>query len=442
MWKLGNYQPTSEIICAGVYEPEEERSFTTSTYAGEWSLWANELGVVVTEESALEYGPVFQAVSLISGDLAKLPLEVRRRTGPNASEAAPNHPWYRFVRDFPNSDVGAFKFWRRLWVQALLWNRAFVEITEDGLRLLESALVSRARLNSGEMVYYYMEQGGVEQSSGFWRPIFPFELLEIEGVTVHKDNRAFLPNKYPSLIDYARGAVELGMAAERFGAGFFKNGGRLGGVLELPLGMPKMARDNVAEGFHEVYERAGAAFKTVILRDGARFHASQATPDKSQMIESRDTQVADVARFYNLPPHKLGLQVQTSYASLEQENKAYFSQTLQPWARAASDECDNKLLTPGEKRLRRFFFKHDASGLMSTELPELMDLATKGVSTGVITPNEARQYLGLNPIEGGNELLRPLNMGSSTESEGDSVESEEDEPTEERNRINGRPILQ
>ena len=92
-------------------------------------------GINITPESALGIGAVFQAVNLISGDVAKLPLNVYQRRpdlGDKGREVANNHPAQRLIKYRPNSEMSAFKFWRRLMTHALLWSNAYAYIIRDG----------------------------------------------------------------------------------------------------------------------------------------------------------------------------------------------------------------------------------------------------------------------------------------------------------------------
>ena len=85
----------------------------------------------------------------------------------------------------------------------------------------------------------------------------------------------------------------------------------------MPAGMQKQGADNLEAGFRKTYDSIDASFKTVILRDGAKFHQAQFTPEQTQMTAALYQQVREVARWFNIPPHKLGDDARASYNSLE-----------------------------------------------------------------------------------------------------------------------------
>jgi len=70
-------------------------------------------GVRVNQKSALGYSPWWKGVSLISGDVAKLPLMVHKREGEGKARAT-EHPAFRLLRRRPNPYMTAFVFLQTL----------------------------------------------------------------------------------------------------------------------------------------------------------------------------------------------------------------------------------------------------------------------------------------------------------------------------------------
>jgi hypothetical protein len=128
------------------------------------------------------------------------------------------------------------------------------------------------------------------------------------------------------------------------------------------------------------------------------------------MVESRREQIKDIARWLNIPPHKLGDDSKASFSSLEQENRSYVDSTLSPYFHAIADECELKLLSLEEREQRRWFFEFDSSELLQTDLASLYDLGVKGVNNRLVTTNEWRWRVGMNPVEFGDTIQGPANV--------------------------------
>lgn len=378
-------------------------------------------GITITPDSALGIGAVFAAVSLISGDVSKLPLNVYRRRpdlGDKGREVDNDHPAQRLIKYRPNSEMSAFKFWRRMMTHALLWSNAYAYIIRDDMgRPLEllPLLPDRtkpARTRDGEL-FFASEIGG-EMRGLPASSVFHIEQLSIDGMADCE------------LVTKAREAFALALSAEKFASKYFSNGGRMGGILEINPGMENKARDNLEAGFRKTYESSDAAFKTVILRDGSKFHAAQFTPEQTQMTGARDQQVKEIARWFNLPPHKLGDDSKASYNSLEQENRAYLDGCLSHWLRTIDSECYLKLLTPSEQNANSHFIEFNVAALIAADIATQYAIYRTGIEAGILSPDEARAKQNMNPRPDGlgGKYLRPLNMEYA-----DHVEPADDEPT-------------
>lgn len=363
-------------------------------------------GVPMSHAKALRYSPVWQAVSLLSGDVAKLPLEVFMRTGPEAREAAKSHPAYRLVRRKSNREMAAFRFWRRLMVHALLWGNAYAFIDRNGLGEpleLLPLLPDRTTPHRRDGKLWY-----ITEVAGRLKPIPAYDVLHIEGLA-HEGLAGC------DLVDQARNDFSLGLAAIKFQSLFFKHGVRTGGILELPVAMNKPARDKLEEGFKKHHEGSDNWFKTIVLRDGAKFHQTSIPPGEAQMIETRREQRRDVASWFNLPPHKLGDDSKVSHNSLESENQSYLDGTLSHWLNSIEGECWMKLLTPAQQLSDSHYFEHNVNALVRADVATRYRNYNLGINAGILSPDEcrARENLPPRPDGKGGEYRQPLNMTTS-----------------------------
>jgi len=118
---------------------ETFRSITFGPYnikdrvlANVFSAGTETAGVHVDEESSLSYAAVWNAVTLIAGDIAKVPLPLYRRLPDGGKELFREHPLYELLHDQPNPEMSSFQFRRTLQGQVLLWGNAYAEIEWDG----------------------------------------------------------------------------------------------------------------------------------------------------------------------------------------------------------------------------------------------------------------------------------------------------------------------
>lgn len=385
-------------------------------------------GENITPEKALMYGPLWHAVQLISGDVSRLPLRVYKRRpdlGEDARERDRGHPLSRVLGVAANSETESVKFWGRFMAHALMWGNAYAYIVRDGMGRpaeLINLLPDRTtceRVN-GQMLY--VTEIDSDESPRL-QALLPQDVLHIEGLAVGSLGGM-------TVFRMARNAIGLGLAQEKFAAKFFRHGGRVGGILELPITMGKPARDKVEEGFRKSYEGADNPFKTIVLRDNAKFHEAQQSPKESQMVEATDAQTRQIAHWFNLMPSKLGLSDSVSYNSKAEDNQAYLDTTLSIWLTRIAAACNFRLLSEEEQETH--FVEHTTSGLLRMNLLAQAQAFQILVAARVMNPNECRAQLNMLPYEGGEEFVNPNTMTSGTpDAEGGEEDDSEPEETEE-----------
>lgn len=358
-------------------------------------------GVVVTHENSLMIAAVYQAVSLISGDVARLPLYPFKRLQEDDREIASKHPAYFAAAVRANAWKSAKRFWRDLMVHALVFTNGYGYISRNGRLELYNLLPDRTApewvvVGGSTRLVYVTEAGGKLET------LDASQVIHVRGISLDGLQGA-------DLTKYARDAWGLALAAQNFESKFFKNGARMGGTLELPAAMTKPARDNVEEGFRKSYEEGDNPFKTVILREGAKFHAGQVTPQEGQVASIREDQKREVASFFNLPPSKLGIRDSVSYNSFEQESLAYKEGCLSHWTGDIADECDMKLLSEQELRNDTHYFEHNYSRFGQADTKTLNESLEIMRRNEIINADEWRRKLNMNkrPDGGGGEYINP-----------------------------------
>lgn len=360
-------------------------------------------GVSVTHEGSLALSGVHQAVSLISGDVCKLPLYPYARLPDDDRQIDTKHRAYFAVARRANLEKSARQFWRDLMTHALLWTNGYGYISlRAGKWEMYNLLPDRT---APEWVKVPDATGGyrsqliyVTEVDGKIEHLLPSQVIHVRGISLDCTVGA-------DLVRFARDEWGLALAQRNFQSKFFKNGARMGGTLELPAGMSKPAKDNVEEGFRKSYEEGDNPFKVVILRESAKFHAGQVTPEQSQLTDSRDQEKREVASFFNIPPSKLGIRDSVSYNSFEQDNLSYLYGCLDHWLGTIDDECDMKLLTDAELRGDTHYFEHNVSKFTRVDYK---------------TQNEVLEIQRRNEIINANDWRKKLNMPKRTDPDGET----------------------
>ena len=140
-------------------------------------------------------------------------------------------------------------------------------------------------------------------------------------------------------------------------------------------------------------------------------HASAAD---SQLLESRGFNVSEIARFYGISPTLLGDLTRSSYATFEATTLDFLTNCLQPRLTNIEQELNRKLLLMREKQTLKMHFAYDTTDLLRCTKTELAQYYRDMINNGVMTVNEVRGKLDLEPVNGGDENYIQLNMTTLT----------------------------
>ena len=357
-------------------------------------------GVSVTPDTALTYSAVYAAVRCIAESVSSLPLNYYERLPGGGKAHAKANPLHHLLHDEPNPEMTSLQWREASMAHLLLHGNSYTEIVRDlegnavELWPIDPTMVAPKRTDSGEL-YYELNRG-----KNF---ITANNMLHIPGLSFDGISGV-------SPITLARQSLGLSMAIEQFGAGYFGRGARPGGVLTFPGQLSPEARQNLRRSFEELHAGGANSHRVALLEAGLKWEAIGVPPDDSQFLQSREFQIIEVARWFNLPPNKLKDLSKTSYNSLEQMEISFVVDTLRPWLVRWEQQLNRKIIRPKDRG--SYFFEHNVDGMLRGDQASRYQSYSVGRNWGWLSVNEIREKENQNPIEGGDVYMVPLNMQS------------------------------
>mgnify|MGYP002133771900 FL=1 len=210
-------------------------------------------------------------------------------------------------------------------------------------------------------------------------------------------------------VKLAREAIGLAIAQEGYGAGSFKDGALLSGILTTEANLNADQRKSMRKSFEDAYTGQGAS-RIAVLSNGMKFVTMSANNADSQYVEARKFQVEEVCRAFGVLPIMVGYSDKTAtYASAEQMFLAHVVHTLGPWYARIEQSASVNLLTPQERQ-QGYYFKFFTQALLRGAAKDRASFYSTLYNIGAISPNEIRELEDWNPYEGGNQYRVPLNM--------------------------------
>ena len=395
-------------------------------------------GEQVDEKSAMQIATVYACVRLLAESVAQLPLHLYKVTDHDGQEKAQDHPLYKILYREPNPEMTRFSYIEAVMTHLLLWGNSYSQIIRDGknnvlgLYPLLPENVEIDRTESGELYYIYHAYTNEVPGEKNKDVIFQRdEVLHIPGLSFN-GLVGFSP------IAMMKNALGTTMAVEKYGSAFFKNGAQPAGVLEHPgvLKDPQKIRDN----WTRAYGGPGNAHKVAVLEEGMQYKPISLPPEDSQFLSTREFGVEEICRIFRVPPHLVQDLKRSTFNNIEHQGISFVQYTLMPWLARIEQAIVKDLLMEDEKEL--FFPKFNVDGLLRGDYKSRMDGYSIGISTGIISPNEARRKENMPPLpdeEGGDfhivngTFIKLKDVGQQYGVQ-DSVKSEtpeEQEPQEE-----------
>jgi len=261
------------------------------------------------------------------------------------------------------------------------------------------------RIDGGELFYVYDQRVVLK----------PSQILHIKSYS--SDG---IIGKSP--IRLAREALGLTVAAEKMGGDRFSNAAHPGGVLEHPGKLSEDGVKNLRESWEKLHRGAGNSSRVAILEEGMKFHNISIPSDDAQWLETRRFQVAEIARLYRVPPHTLGDLQYATFSNIEAQQLSFYRDTLLPWLARWEQEIKRKLVMADS-----VFAEHSVDGLLRGDTEARFSAYKIARDSGILSVNEIRHKENLNPVEGGDIYLQPLNMTDITNEQPSEPEQESDE---------------
>lgn len=387
-------------VIAGLMRRQElEERSSLSGLAELWNLVGG--GVSVTKESALTYSAVYAAIRVLAESVAMLPLLLYRKLPDGRKERATDHPLYEILHIQPNENMSSFQ-WRETGMLHLgTWGNFYNQIISNR----KGEVLSLVPLDPEQMEL--MWEGGEVMYAYKRQPMPNEQILHVAGL-------GFDGVKGYSPIGQARKSLELAISMDKHGEALYRNSAQPGGVLEHPGKLGDKAYKNLKAAWEARHMGPDNAGKMAILEEGMQYKPIGFPPKDAQFIESRKFQIAEVARWFRVPLHMLAELDRATNNNIEHISLEFVMYTLQPWLVRWEQWMTIRLLTEKERK-KGYFIQFLVDGLLRGDIASRYQAYATGRQNGWLSANDIRVLENMNPIDGGEVYLVPLNMVSADE---------------------------
>lgn len=373
------------------------------------ALNGGESGTIrATPQNLLRCPPLWYAVNRICSHVGQLPMDLRKNLE-RGSEKADTDPRWRLIRKKPNGLQIPSVFKEQLTLHMLIMGDARSYIARAGSRILEIIPLDPYRTATGLILGEKVHVCKPDENDR----ILQYETPDKNGrITLFDEQVCHMPNLSidgvvgERLYELAKDTIKTGIGADRRTSKGMDKGftGRL--ILEAPRNAFSKASDaqEFLDDFRKTHNESQDGETIGLLRNDIKHHVVQMSNHDAQFIEQRRFQRQEAALWFLLESI-VGDDTSVSYNSLEQKTLAYLQNTLNRWLRRWEEEFDAKLLSETEQN--RMFFRFNTAPLLRSDLNSTLQALNTAVVSRIMSPNEAREKLDMNPYVGGDTYENP-----------------------------------
>lgn len=369
----------------------------------------------LSTEKAMKISTVSRCVELRSNTVANLPVYLMDE---RSKERLTSHRLGCVLWDRANEVMTRFDYEKLMQVNrdlkgnAYAWiNRATATAYPLELIPLASDFVVPRFDEKGKLWYFY-----IHPKTGNMTKIHPADMLHYKAFSYDGITGV-------SILSRASQVIQTAASAQQYEKSMYDNGGRPSGVLttDSDIGGDKVItlpggetitipqKEFLRQDWERVHSGAGNAFRVAVLDNGLKYQSIAMSNSDAQFVESTELRVADMCRFFGVPPHLVYAGKQ-SYDSNEQNSLEYVKYTLLADVTQREQEDTYKLLLPSEraaslriKREIKVYLRGDTAA-QAAWYKALREI-------GGYSANDIRASEDLGSVAGGDEYYASWNYG-------------------------------
>lgn len=366
----------------------------------------------ISTEQALTVPAVSAAIRLIAESAATLHVCVKKPAGDSEVDA-PDHPALKLLRGQANAWTSGFELIRDITAQAL--------ISDNG----GLAYVTKVRREPREVIHYRPSYMTVEYDAASGEPTYRLDNQPVPAKNVIHVRGPFAKSPLNLAIDAITAAKQM----ETYVSSMFRNGARPGGFLSTEQTMNGPALENIKAIWQSAFGGGDNAGKTPILPEGMKFETLSMKSTDAEFTVNRTFQLNEIARAFRVPPGMIYEMSRQTWSNMEQASREFISTSLEPWL-CSLEAAFNRALLTAEELAAGYRIAFDRDDTSRADLTARATAISSLIASKVLNPNEARDWLGMPPYDGGAEYANP-HVGSPTA--GNPTASNDNKPPEVTN---------
>lgn len=370
-----------------------------------YNIGANRPIIVNSENQAMRLATVFRCTSILSGSIASLPLQVKRKNDGYFSYDEDNFLNYLLSKR-ANSRMSAYELIENAIVRMVNDGNAYIlpKYNRSSFELEELILLSPKTVTYNVELNEYLV---CDYINNIFDTFIGEEIIHLKNLSLDGGYTGV------STIRYASTTMSVAASADERSLNSFQPGstykGFVSGDDEQGVAGFGTAQDEQLESVTTRIKQEISSGENIFYVPGKmKFNTLSMSPADVQLLETKKFSVLDICRFYGVHPDKAFAGQSQNYKASEMSQVQYLTDTLQPILRKIESEFNAKLIPPALSN--KFKIEFDLESFYKTDLKSMSEHMEKQIQYGVSTVNEWRKKQGYAPVEGGDEAMMSCNV--------------------------------
>lgn len=207
----------------------------------------------------------------------------------------------------------------------------------------------------------------------------------------------------------------------------------------ISVNLSESQRQQLLTDLNNRFSGTANAGRPMLLEGDFDWKEMGLSPKDMDFINLKHMAATDIAMCFGVPSQLVGVPDAQTYANVAEARLALYEETIIPHLRKIESDL-NEWLVPMFGESLEFCFDIDKIPALAERTKRTYENITSAVREGIMTRNEAREHIGLSPIDGADELyisanLFPIGEEPTPPADNplieDELDSYDDEETEE-----------
>jgi HK97 family phage portal protein len=352
-----------------------------------------------TPKDKLSEATYFACMKILAESMGKLPLKMYQNTEQGIVKSDKTD-MYNILKLRPNPYMTSAIFWstvemnRNHYGNAYVWNRFSGPQLKDMWIMPSkdvSIMVDDAGIMGTKDKIWYKYQ---DEHTG------KLYVLNSDEVMHFKTSTTFDGITGAPVREILKSTVEGALESQKFMNNLYKTGLTGKAVLEYTGDLDQAAKQRLVKGFEEFANGSKNAGKIIPVPLGMKLVPLNIKLTDSQFFELKKYSALQIAAAFGIKPNQINDYEKSSYASAEAQNLAFYTDTLLFILKQYEEEISYKILS--DRLIEQgYYFKFNVSVILRADMKTQMETLATGVNNGIYKVDEARDYLDLPMVEGG-----------------------------------------